>query len=40
VLELLNRVGADGWELIDREERQEHGDGPSTAAAIRALTWV
>ena len=28
VLELLNRVGADGWELVDREERQERGDGP------------
>jgi hypothetical protein len=21
-------VGADGWELVDREERQERGDGP------------
>jgi hypothetical protein len=29
ILELLNRVGADGWELADREERQEHGGGPS-----------
>lgn len=29
VLELLNRVGADGWELADREERQDRGDGPS-----------
>jgi hypothetical protein len=29
VLELLNRVGADGWELADREERQERGDGSS-----------
>jgi hypothetical protein len=28
VLELLNRVGADDWELADREERQERGDGP------------
>jgi hypothetical protein len=27
VLELLNRVGADGWELADREERRERGDG-------------
>jgi hypothetical protein len=27
VLELLNRVGADGWELAGREERQERGDG-------------
>ena len=29
VLELLNRVGADGWELADLEELQERGDGPS-----------
>jgi hypothetical protein len=29
VLELLNRVGADGWELADREERQERSEGPS-----------
>jgi hypothetical protein len=29
VLELLNQVGADGWELADREERQDRGDGPS-----------
>jgi hypothetical protein len=29
VLELLNRVGANGWELADREEHQERGDGPS-----------
>jgi hypothetical protein len=29
VLELLNRVGADGWELADRQERQERGNGPS-----------
>jgi hypothetical protein len=28
VLELLNRVGADGWELADREEREERGNGP------------
>jgi len=27
VLELLNRVGADGWELADREVRQVHGEG-------------
>ena len=27
VLELLNLVGADGWELADREEHQERGDG-------------
>jgi hypothetical protein len=29
VLELLNRVGAEGWELADREERQNRSDGPS-----------
>jgi hypothetical protein len=29
VLELSNRVGADGWELAAREERQERGVGPS-----------
>ena len=28
VLELLNRVGGDGWELAGWEERQERGDGP------------
>ena len=28
VLELLNRVGADGWEMADREEREERADGP------------
>ena len=27
VLELLNRAGADGWELADREVRQVHGEG-------------
>jgi hypothetical protein len=37
VPELLNRVGADGWELADREEHQERGDGPSTAASLRDL---
>ena len=26
VLELLNRVGADGWELAGHEERQERGE--------------
>jgi hypothetical protein len=29
VLQLLNRVGADGWELADREDREERGGGPS-----------
>jgi hypothetical protein len=27
LLELLNRAGADGWELADHEVRQVHGDG-------------
>lgn len=27
VLELMNRVGADGWELADLEERREGDDG-------------
>jgi hypothetical protein len=39
VLEILNRVGADGWELADREQREERGDGssywdPSTAVTV------
>jgi hypothetical protein len=39
MLELLNRVGADGWELADRGQREERGDGsshwdPSTAVTI------
>ena len=38
VLELLNRVGADGWELADREERQERGDGPSYWGANWTVT--
>jgi len=38
VLELLNRLGADGWELADREERQEHGDGPSYCDANWTVT--
>jgi hypothetical protein len=38
MLELLNRVGADGWELADRGQR-ERGDGsshwdPSTGVTI------
>jgi len=38
-LELLNWVGADGWELADRGQREERGDGsshwdPSTAVTI------
>ena len=38
VLELLNRVGADGWELADREERRERGDGPGYWDPNCALT--
>ncbi len=38
VLELLNRVGADGWELADREEREERGDGPSYWDPSRTVT--
>ena len=39
MLGLLNRVGADGWELADRGQREERGDGsshwnPSTAVTI------
>jgi hypothetical protein len=38
VLELLNRVGADGWELADRQEYQERGDGPSYWDPNRTVT--
>jgi hypothetical protein len=38
VLELLNRVGADGWELADREQREERGDGPGYWDPSRTLT--
>jgi hypothetical protein len=38
VLELLNRVGADGWELADRQEHQERGDGPSYWDPSRTVT--
>jgi hypothetical protein len=42
VLELLNRIGADGWELADRQEHQERGIGrsywdPSTTVTIYAF---
>ena len=37
VLELLNRVGADGWELADRQEHQEL-DGPSYWDPSRTVT--
>ena len=45
VLELLNQVGADGWELADREERQDHGDGPgywdpSTTVTIYTFKYL
>jgi hypothetical protein len=35
---LLNRVGADGWELADREERPERGDGPGYWDPSRTVT--
>ena len=38
VLELLNRVGVDGWELADREERQKRGDGPGYWDPSRSVT--
>ena len=38
VLELLNRVGADGWELADRQEHQERGDGLSYWDPNRTVT--
>ena len=38
VLELLNRVGADGWELADRQEHQERGNGPSYWDPNRTVT--
>jgi hypothetical protein len=38
VLELLTRVGADAWELADREEREERGDGPSYWDPSRTVT--
>lgn len=38
VLELLNRCGADGWELAGLQDYREGGDGPSYWEAARLLT--
>jgi hypothetical protein len=38
VLELMNRVGADGWELVGLEERREGGDGRTYWDAAWSLT--
>jgi hypothetical protein len=38
VLELMNRVGADGWELAGLEERREGGDGRTYWDAAWSLT--
>ena len=38
MLELLNRVGADGWGLADRQEHQERGNGPSYWDPNRPVT--
>jgi hypothetical protein len=38
VLELLNRFGADGWELAGLQDYREGGDGSSYWKAGRLLT--
>lgn len=38
VLELLNRFGADGWELVGFQDYREGGDGSSYWQAVRLLT--
>jgi hypothetical protein len=38
VLELLNRFGADGWELAGLQDYREGGSGPSYWDAVRLLT--
>jgi len=38
VLELLNRFGADGWELAGLQDYREGGDGTSYWEAARLLT--
>ena len=38
VLELMNRAGADGWELAGLEERREGGDGRTYWDAAWSLT--
>jgi hypothetical protein len=38
VLDLLNRVGADGWELTSQEEERQQRDGHSSWDADWCLT--
>ena len=38
VLELLNRFGADGWELAGLQKYRDGGDGTSYWEAARLLT--
>ena len=38
VLELLNRFGADGWELAGLQDYRDGGDGTSFWEATRLLT--
>ena len=38
MLELLNRFGADGWELAGLQDYREGGDGSSYWEAARLLT--
>jgi hypothetical protein len=38
VLELLNRFGADGWELAGLQDYRKGGDGSSCCEAARLLT--
>ena len=38
VVELLNRFGADGWELAGLQDYREGGDGSSYWEAARLLT--
>jgi hypothetical protein len=37
-LELLNQLGADGWELVGLQDYREGGDGCSCWEAVRLLT--
>lgn len=38
VVQLFNRFGADGWELIGMQDYREGGDGSSYWEATRLLT--
>jgi hypothetical protein len=38
VLDLLNRVGADGWELTSQEEQRDAGEGHTYWDAAWSLT--